>query len=181
LALAPPLAAHIDCQMGTLREYTITKPSPSCICGRDTFRQTECFLVVENRWLDRLKILSWHSSARLAEGYEKPVLPAAHLTALTAHWLTRVSPRLPAADLHPVPIGSDRTPIDVEPGSDSVGRLGGELAVHRESFSRAWSGSPAALECILDALISIGAETKPHALAFHLFDPPRPSHGPSPQ
>jgi hypothetical protein len=51
---------------------------------------------------------------------------------------------------------SDPTLADVDLGPDSVGRLVGEWAVHRESFSRVWSGSPAALECILDALITIG-------------------------
>jgi hypothetical protein len=76
-----------------------------------------------------------------------------------------------------MPIGSDPSLADVNLGPESVGRLVGELAVHRESFSRVWSGSPAALECILDALISIGAENKPHALEFHLFEPPQSSHG----
>lgn len=66
---------------------------------------------------------------------------------------------------------------DVDPDPDSVGRLVGELAVHRESFSRVWSGSPEALECILDALIAIGAENKPQALEFRLFDPPDSSYG----
>ena len=40
----------------------ITKRLPCSVCGLDTFRRTGWFLVVENRWLDRLKILSWHSS-----------------------------------------------------------------------------------------------------------------------
>jgi len=67
-------------------------------------------------------------------------------------------------------LGSDPNVTDVDLGPDAVGRLVGELAVHRESFSRVWSGSPAALECILDALITIGAENKPQALEFQLFD-----------
>jgi hypothetical protein len=57
----------------------------------------------------------------------------------------------------------------------------GELAVHRESFSRVWSGSAANLESILDALITIGAENQPHTLEFqlsdHLSDQPKSSHG----
>jgi hypothetical protein len=52
-----------------------------------------------------------------------------------------------------------------------------ELAVHRESFSRVWSGSAAALESIVDALITIGDENQPHALEFHLSDQPRSTRG----
>ena len=132
--------------------------------------------MVENRWLDRLKILSWHS-ALASQKDMKSVCCRHHLKTLIAHWLTQASLRLPAVDHPPLPIGSDPTLADVDLGPDAVGRLLGELAVHRESFSRVWSGSPAALECILDALISIGAENKPHALEFHLFDPPQSSHG----
>jgi hypothetical protein len=55
----------------------------------------------------------------------------------------------------------------------SGGHLVGELSVHRESFSRVWSGSPEALECILDALLTSGAENKPQALEFQFFDRPR--------
>jgi hypothetical protein len=59
-----------------------------------------------------------------------------------------------------------------------VGRLLGELSVHRESFSRGWSGSPAALECILDALVTSGGENEPHAIEFQspLFEPSKPQH-----
>src|ERR1035441_1738248 len=39
--------------------YAISKRSSCSVCGIDTFRRTGWFLVVENRWLDRLKILSW--------------------------------------------------------------------------------------------------------------------------
>jgi len=132
--------------------------------------------VVENRWLDRLKILSWHSSLASQKDM-KSVCCRQHLKTLIAHWLTQASLRLPPACHPPLPIGSDPTLADFDLGPQEVGRLVGELAVHRESFSRVWSGSPAALEYILDALITIGAENKPHALEFHLFDPPVSSHG----
>ncbi len=132
--------------------------------------------MVENRWLDRLKILSWHSSLASQKDM-RSVCCRQHLKALIAHWLTQASLRLPPALHPPLPIGSDPTLADFDLGPDSVGRLVGELAVHRESFSRVWSGSPAALEYILDALITIGAENKPQALEFRLFDPPQSSHG----
>ena len=157
-------------------DYALTKRSPCSVCGLDTFRHAGWFLVVENRWLDRLKILSWHS-ALAAQKDMKSVCCREHLKALIAHWLTQASLRLPPAHHPPLPIGSDPTLADFDLGPHAVGRLVGELAVHRESFSRVWSGSAAALEYILDALITIGAENKPHALEFQLFDPPEPSHG----
>jgi hypothetical protein len=71
-------------------------------------------------------------------------------------------------------MGSDPTLGDVGLGPHSVGHLVGERSVLRESFSRVWSGSPEALECIL-ALLSFGAENKPQALEFQLFDRPESS------
>jgi len=47
---------------GIPMDYAITNRSACSVCGLDTFRRAGWFLVVENRWLDRLKILSWHSS-----------------------------------------------------------------------------------------------------------------------
>jgi hypothetical protein len=158
-------------------DYPIMRRSPCCVCGLDTFRHTGWFLVIENRWLDRLRILSWHSSLA-SQRDMKSVCCHQHLKTLVAHWLTQASLRLPPAHYVPLPMGSDPTLADVDLGRDSVGRLVGELAVHRESFSRVWSGSPATLECILDALITIGAENKRHALECQLFDPPpESSHG----
>jgi hypothetical protein len=157
-------------------DYAFTRRSPCCVCGLDTFRHAGWFLVVENRWLDRLKILSWHSSLATQKDI-KSVCCRQHLKTLIAHWLTQASLRLPPAKDAPLPAGSDGHLVDSTLGLDAVGRLVGELSVHRESFSRVWSGSPAALEAILDALISIGAENKPHALEFQLFDPVQSSQG----
>ena len=149
----------------------VTKRSPCSVCGLDTFRHTGWFLVVENRWLDRLKILSWHSSLASQKDM-KSVCCREHLKTIIDHWLNQASLRLPPARNPPLPMGSDPTLTDVDLGPHAVGHLVGELSVHRESFSRVWSGSPEALECILDALITIGAENKPHALEFQLFDRP---------
>jgi hypothetical protein len=160
-------------------DYAIKKRSPCSVCGLDTFRHTGWFLVIENRWLDRLKILSWHS-ALAAQSDMKSVCCRQHLKTLIAHWLSQANLRLPPAQYPhpPLPTGSDPTLGDFDLGPNAVGRLVGELAVHRESFSRVWSGSAAALECILDALITIGAENKPHTLECQLFNPPpESSHG----
>ncbi len=157
--------------------YQITKRSACSVCGLDTFRHTGWFLVVENRWLDRLKILKWHASLA-AQKDVKSVCCKQHLKTLVGHWLSQANLRLPPADYPPLPMSSSPTVADVDLGPHSVGHLVGELAIHRESFSRVWSGSPAALECILDALIAIGAENQPHALECQLLYPAREStHG----
>jgi hypothetical protein len=157
--------------------HYITTKRPCCtVCGLDTFRHKGWFLLVENRWFDRLKILSWHASLA-SQANMKSVCCRQHLKTIIAHWLTQASLRLPPQFTPPLPIGSDMSVVDAVLSPDSVGRLVGELSVHRESFSRVWSGSPAALEYILDALITIGAENTPQALECRLFDPPESSHG----
>jgi hypothetical protein len=150
--------------------------TPCALCGLETLRHAGWFLVVENRWRDRLKILSWHSSLASQKGM-KSVCCTEHLKAFVAHWLTQDSARFSAADFSPTAMASNLPLNDIDLGPDAIERLVGELAVHRESFSRVWSGSPEALECILDALITIGAESKIHALEFQLFDPAESSHG----
>jgi len=156
---------------------SIMKKRRSCsVCGLDTFRHKGWFLVVENRWLDRIKILSWHPSLAL-ENDMKSVCCRQHLKTLVVHWLTQASLGVSPADrLPPIPIGSDADVTDIDLGPDAIGRLVGELAIHRESFSRIWSGSPQSLEYILDALISIEAESSPEAMEFQLFTPPTPPH-----
>ena len=151
----------------------------SCsVCGFVTFRHEGWFLVVENRWLDHLKILTWHSSLA-AQKDIKSACCRAHLKTLIAHWLEQASLRLiPLADTLPMPITSDSAYTDVDLTSHSVGRLLGELSVHRESFSRVWTGSPASLECILDALIPLPDPDPSPALKFSLFGPSsEPTHG----
>jgi len=157
-------------------DYPIRKRTPCSVCGLDTFRHTGWFLVAENRWLDRLKILSWHPLLARQKDVQS-VCCRQHLRTLIAYWLTQASLRLPPSHRLARPQASDPTLSDVDFGSRSVGQLVGELAVHRESFSHVWSGSPAALECILDALVTIGAENKPRAMEFQLSDPPESWHG----
>ncbi len=164
----------------------IRKRTSCSVCGLDTFGHNGWFLVVENRWLDRLKILSWHPALARQRDMQS-VCCRQHLKTLIEYWLTQASLRLPPAYRLPRPKPSDPTRIDIDMDIDidvdddfrprSVSRVVGELAVHRESFSRVWSGSPASLECIFDALVPIGAENKPHAPEFQLFDPPESWHG----
>ena len=158
-------------------DYAITKRAPCSVCGLDSFRHARWFLVVENRWLDRLKILSWHASLATQKDM-KSVCCRQHLKSLIAHWLCEGN--LSVAPVHylPKPLGSDASLADFDLGPHSAGRLVGELAVHRDSCSRGWSGSAAALECIVDALISNAAGNKSPALECQLFTPPNESsHG----
>jgi len=140
---------------------------PCAVCGIETNQHASWLLVAENRWLDRLKILSWHPI--LAE--QKDLLCVCgkqHLKTLITHWLTDANLELQGGGDLVVPITSE-SQTEVELGPLSVGRLVGELAVHRESFSRAWTGSPETLECILNALIG-DVEPRTPAVNFSVFD-----------
>ena len=147
--------------------YTGTRHFPCAVCGCESPYRSGWFLVVENSWLDRLRVLSWHPV--LAEQSQMlGVCGKHHLKLLITHWLTEASltcPSQPALGLSPRPgpgwIDADGTPT-------AAGKLVGELSVHRES-SRVWTGSPGTLECILDALISDG-ETAPLHPAASLLD-----------
>ncbi len=108
--------------------------------------------MVENTWLDRVKILAWHPVlARQAS--MQSVCGEQHLKTLLTHWLTHANlkflatgaPSWPAVDSDNWPEGDSITM--------SVGKFVGELAVHRESLSRVWTGSAEALECIVSALV----------------------------
>ena len=69
--------------------------------------------MVENRWLDRLKILSWHSSLATQKDM-KSVCCRQHLRALIAHWLTQASLRLPPAHTLRCPLAATRLwPISI--------------------------------------------------------------------
>jgi hypothetical protein len=137
----------------------------SCIvCGIETKRHTGWFLVMDNCWLDRVKIFAWHPVLARSERI-RGVCGKPHLKAVLTHWLNHASLQLvgegsavvpPAADKHG---GSD-------PSFAAVGRALGELAVARDPLSPGWTGSPEAMECILNALIGeTESRLQPLALA----------------
>jgi hypothetical protein len=143
----------------------------SCVvCGVETKRHGGWFLVVENRWLDRLTVLSWHPVvARQAK--MQSVCSKQHLKTLLTHWLTH-------ANLQFLATGSSHWAVPGDTGSSesdsvtlAVSKLVGELTVHRESLSRVWTGSPETLECILNALIG-GIETRPYTPDVSLLSHP---------
>jgi hypothetical protein len=140
---------------------------PCAVCGIETNQHASWFLVVENRWLDRLKILSWHPVLAAQEDM-LGVCGRQHLKTLITHWLTEANLELQAGSDRVVPITSE-SQTQAELGPLSAGWLVGELAVHRETFSRVWTGSPETLECILNALIG-GVEPRTPAMNFSAFD-----------
>jgi hypothetical protein len=121
--------------------------------------------VVENAWLDHLKILSWHPFLATQEGMVS-VCGRQHLRNLITHWLTEANLCVrPSVDY------ADEVRYQPDLASIFPGRLVGELSVHRESSSPAWMGSPETLESILNALT--GPVEIRHQTAEYSFTPMR--------
>ncbi len=137
------------------------KAASCAVCGAKTDYHANWFLVAENRWLDHLKVLSWHPT--LADQADiQSVCGEEHLKVLILHWLTQ-------ADLD-LQNGKQNLPPNAElPQACELsyaGRLLGELAVDRNPLSRNWTGSAQALECILSALT--GREARARAANYSL-------------
>lgn len=148
----------------------VTKRPPCSVCGLDTLRRDGWFLVVENRWLDRLKILTWHPSLASREGF-KSACGRDHLKILIGFWLDEASLGLLPQANELLPITSNPGPGKAELGPEVSGWLVGELSVFREAFSRQWTGSRATLEAIVDALIPIEYPAQSLAAEFPLLQP----------
>ena len=136
------------------------------VCGAQARRHAGWFLVVEDHWMDRIKILSWHPLLA-CQANMHGVCCEQHLKTLLTHWLTNVNLKLMATGASSWPQASLNPPSEGDSTMMSVGRLVGELAVHRESLSRVWTGSAEALECIVSALTR-GLADRPGAGLLHL-------------
>jgi hypothetical protein len=141
-----------------------TKVVTCAVCGAQTNHHTNWFLVAENRWLDHLKILSWHPT--LADQAEiQSVCGEEHLKILILHWLTQANLNLRNGNHTAVRLPAEpREQTEAAPAT--VGRLLGELAVHRNPLSQNWTGSTQTLECIVNALT--GNEAKASAADYSL-------------
>lgn len=126
------------------------------ICGEYTNHGQGWFLVVEDSWLDRLKVLHWNEG--LAGHAQMHCLcSAAHVRELVAHWMATGSLAYPFASVsspaQKVSIRASKKGLEastkLEIHSDW---LIGELAVHRQSLERALSEHPQCLSTILEAL-----------------------------
>ncbi len=131
----------------------------SCVvCGIETKRHAGWFLVMENCWLDRVRVLSWHP-VLAREGRMRGVCSKQHLKTLVTHWLNHANLQLVAGGASPWLPAVDTRQRGSNDSAFSMGKVVGELAVQRESLSKVWTGSPEARECILNALIG-GTETQ---------------------
>src|SRR5277367_5839866 len=117
-------------------DCAITKRLPCSVCGLVTLRHHNWFLAIENRWLDHLKILTWHSS--LAKQTDvKSACGRDHLKVLVAYWLEQANLRLASPANHlPIPVAGCPDKDEGELEQHSEGRMIGELSVGREPLSR---------------------------------------------
>jgi len=127
------------------------------ICGERKSGKLRWFLISEDRWHDKLRILHWDDDLAAREGMHC-ACTAAHLQELVVHWMTTGSLDHPFAQLHSPP---DDSGYRRRTGWTSREDFGagdpkpiGELSVHRESMQRVLSESPQSLQTILDALLS---------------------------
>jgi hypothetical protein len=124
------------------------------ICGVGNVRRPIQFLVVEDRWPDRLKILHWEPRLACLPSVHGACSPE-HLRQLVVHWMATGSLDHPFAR---VATGfgisaSERRRTRVALPEVQSGKQIGELAVHRESLQRVLHEQPEMLQCILDALV----------------------------
>jgi hypothetical protein len=130
-------------------------PNACAICGEKKMPSDFWFLVAENRWEDKLRVLQWDDRLAGKTGIQQ-ACSVAHVEELVVHWMTTGSLDYPFARIGfaagaPPRFHSLR---DRHYGADtSGGQQIGELAVHRESMERILVESPQSLRTILDALL----------------------------
>ena len=135
---------------------TDREPVFCTICLTAGKNDEQWFLLVESRWTDRLKILSWHDELASNPGFHAACC-AAHVQQLVIHWMTTGTLDYPFArtkDCAHGPVSqrpAHRSSIKQEPDISGAEVLG-ELAVHRESIDRILVESPASLGAMLSAL-----------------------------
>ena len=128
------------------------------ICGEASAPTGRWFLVAENSWEDKLKILEW--SERLAwNGGVHQACSVGHVQQLVVHWMTTGSLDYPFATVGHKKVDRRKQrmgwilPVAEEPNIKGA-RLIGELAVDRESVRRAFREDPESLQVILDELLN---------------------------
>jgi len=149
-------------------EQTLARYLGCAVCGIDATDHAGWFLVIENHWLDRLKILSWHPA--LAE--QHGMLSACgrrHLKEILLHWLTQGNLEYPSPLVIDVPVPEADKSSDFGPHRQDMGMFLGELTVHRHALTHVWTGSPQALECILNAVLG-GTTPRPRSRRMPLID-----------
>jgi len=126
------------------------------ICGAAPSGMQRRFLIVEDRWQDKLKILHWDERLAAIPGVHS-ACSASHLQQLVVHWMATGSLDHPFARVGCITEDSSRRRSprpEMESFEPRKVRQIGELTVHRESMQRVLSESPASMQTILDALLS---------------------------
>ena len=135
----------------------VQKPVFCTICGEPRRENDGWFLLTENRWTDRLKVLGW-SDRFVSQAGVYPACGAAHVQQLVVHWMAMGSLAHPFARVRSGCSGNPRKLLPEKSAEaqepDTLGvKVIGELAVHRESLSRILVENPESLASILGALI----------------------------
>lgn len=133
----------------------VSRLNACAICGGRRLGADRWFLVAENRWEDKLKVLQWNDRLAAHEGIQR-ACSAAHVEELVVHWMTTGSLDYPfartgfgaGAARRIGAIWSAAGDVDTR-GADQIS----ELAVDRESMERVLVESPHSLRTILDALL----------------------------
>ena len=131
------------------------------ICGEERSASDIWFLLAENRWEDKLKVLEWNHRLAVQQGIQPACCPA-HVQELVVHWMTTGSLDYPFArtSLGAEPARRCSEPWTPKSDADtSDARQIGELAVHRESMERVLVENPQSLKSILDVLLNALRQT----------------------
>lgn len=135
------------------------------ICGANGWGDQRWFLIVENHWKDKLKVLHWNEALAWQPGVRQ-VCSSAHVREIVVHWMTTGSLDYPFAigGLTNVfrrrKVSKALRPPQLEPSGPLDVRQIGELAIHRESMQRILRDNPQALAGILDALLVAMAHSR---------------------
>jgi len=139
------------------------------ICGEANPDASQWFLVTENHWEDKIKILEWNGLLARQRGIHLACSPS-HVQELVVHWMATGSVSYPFAQTDsysPARRWNDFSKLRTVVNTAGV-RTIGELTVHRESMRRVLNESPESLKSILSALHE--ALQPPNAAAGDQFE-----------
>src|SRR2546430_4974876 len=125
------------------------------ICGDEKSAGGLWFLLAENRWEDKLKILQWDPQLAWQDRIRRACSGPCSGTCgpLDDDWKPQLSFARVSSDDKPAPEFEGAWPVRADIDTH-VARQIGELAIHRDSVKRVLSESPQYLKTILDALIA---------------------------
>jgi hypothetical protein len=138
----------------------LSRPFACAVCGEEDVRPLNWYLLTENSWLNRIKILLWSDALACQPGV-LPVCCAEHVQELVAHWMAVGSLNYPFAQVPGQRAIRKLSAIPTEPDTRQE-TVVGELAIHRESLTRLLADNPQALsrctgECVVEENAGIGA------------------------